>query len=544
MTLLRFGRIVKTVLYMAEIKPQIETFAKIKVVGVGGSGGSSTNRMIASKIRGVEFIAMNTDVQALHSSLAPQKLHIGKSMTRGLGAGMDPDVGYKAAEESQNEIREMLKGADMVFITCGMGGGTGTGASPFIASVAKEVGALVVAVVTKPFSFEGAARRAIAEAGHEKLASQVDTIITIPNDRILQIIDRKTSLVDAFEMVDDVLRQGVQGISEIITVNGMINVDFADVRAIMSNRGSALMGIGRGHGDNRAADAAKAAIASPLLEVSIDGAKGILFTITGGSNLGMYEVSEAAKVITQSADPQAKVIFGAIIDEALKDEVKITVVATGFDAGRGPVPAKPKTVLTGGTLPSASASSQAPTGVAPSVAASAPQQAPAVQRFYQASSPNSAPQAPQSAAEPLEKFPLAPTRVFAPAATQSSQQAPIAPSTQPMHVSSAPVHEPARESAPAMYASEPAPSTEFVEDRRHVPPGFVQSQPASVHPMTHREPAPVASPAPMPVNHAPVQAPAARPAPAPVGFAKKTTQPTVPEEEGLEIPAFIRKKMM
>ncbi|MSR85174.1 cell division protein FtsZ [Candidatus Uhrbacteria bacterium] len=317
---------------MPEIKPDIETFAKIKVIGVGGGGNASVNRMIASKIRGVEFIAMNTDVQALHYSQAPHKLHLGKTVTRGLGAGMDPETGLRAAEESQNEIRELLKGADMVFITCGLGGGTGTGASPFIASIAKEMGALTVAVVTKPFAFEGAQRKAIAEGGYEKLASQVDTVITIPNDRILQIIDRKTSLLDAFEMVDDVLRQGVQGISELITVPGLINVDFADVRAIMLDRGSALMGIGRGQGENRAAEAAKAAIASPLLEVSIEGAKGILFTITGGSNLGMYEVSEAAKVITQSADPQAKVIFGTIIDESLKDEVRITVIATGFDS--------------------------------------------------------------------------------------------------------------------------------------------------------------------------------------------------------------------
>jgi cell division protein FtsZ len=316
---------------MAEIKPDIETFAKIKVVGVGGSGGSAVNRMVASKIRGVEFIAMNTDVQALHHSLASVKLHIGKAATRGLGAGMDPDTGARAAEESANEIREALKGADMVFVTCGLGGGTGTGAGPVVASIAQEMGALTVAVVTRPFMFEGAQRRVIAEAGYEKLAEAVDTMITIPNDRILQIIDRKTSLLDAFEIVDDVLRQGVQGISELITVPGLINVDFADVRAIMANRGSALMGIGRGHGENRAADAAKSAIASPLLEVSIDGAKGILFTITGGSNLGMYEVSEAAKVITQSADPQAKVIFGAIIDETMKDEVKVTVIATGFD---------------------------------------------------------------------------------------------------------------------------------------------------------------------------------------------------------------------
>ncbi|MEO5928072.1 MAG: cell division protein FtsZ [Patescibacteria group bacterium] len=316
---------------MAEIKPDIETFAKIKVVGVGGSGGSALNRMILSKIRGVEFIAMNTDVQALHHSQASVKIHLGKTVTRGLGAGMDPEVGARAAEESQNEIREALKGADMVFVTCGLGGGTGTGAAPKVAAIAQEMGALTVAVVTRPFAFEGAQRRVVADQGYENLAEAVDTMITIPNDRILQIIDRKTSLLDAFEIVDDVLRQGVQGISELITVPGLINVDFADVRAIMANRGSALMGIGRGHGENRAADAAKSAIASPLLEVSIDGAKGILFTITGGSNLGMYEVSEAAKVITQSADPQAKVIFGAIIDETMKDEIKVTVIATGFD---------------------------------------------------------------------------------------------------------------------------------------------------------------------------------------------------------------------
>ncbi len=316
---------------MAEIKPEVETFAKIKVVGIGGSGGSAINRMIVAKIRGVEFIAINTDVQALHYSQAGKKLHIGKSTTRGLGAGMDPDLGTRSAEESEDEIREALKGADMVFITCGLGGGTGSGAGPKVAAIAKELGALTVAVVTKPFLFEGAQRKAIADAAYDRLVDVVDTIITIPNDRVLQIIDRKTSLLDAFEIVDDVLRQGVQGISEIITVPGLINVDFADVRAIMSDRGSALMGIGRGTGENRAAEAAKNAVASPLLEISIDGAKGILFTITGGSNLGMYEVSEAAKVITQSADVNAKVIFGAIIDEGMKDEVKVTVIATGFD---------------------------------------------------------------------------------------------------------------------------------------------------------------------------------------------------------------------
>lgn len=331
---------------MPEIKPEIETFAKIKVIGVGGSGGSAVNRMINSKIRGVEFLAMNTDVQALHTSLAPKKIQLGATISRGLGAGMNSETGGRAAEESQNEIREALKGADMVFITCGLGGGTGSGASPKVAEIARDMGILTVAVVTKPFQFEGHQRKVIAEQAYEKLIQHVDTIITIPNDRILQIIDRKTTMVDAFEIVDDVLRQGVQGISDIISVPGLINVDFADARAIMENRGTALMGIGRGHGENRAIDAAKAAIASPLLEVSIDGAKGILFTVTGGSNLGMYEVTEAAKAITESADPQARIIFGAIIDETLKDELKVTVIATGFDQQRPP---RPK-VVAGGTF--------------------------------------------------------------------------------------------------------------------------------------------------------------------------------------------------
>lgn len=331
---------------MPEIKPEIETLAKIKVAGVGGSGGSAIDRMINSKIRGVDFIAMNTDVQALHKSLASKKIQLGATLSRGLGAGMNPEVGCRAAEESQNEIREALKGSDMVFITCGLGGGTGSGASPKVAEIARDMGILTVAVVTKPFQFEGHQRKVIADQAYERLIQHVDTIITIPNDRILQIIDRKTSMMDAFEIVDDVLRQGVQGISDIISVPGLINVDFADARAIMENRGSALMGIGRGHGENRAVDAAKAAIASPLLEVSIDGAKGILFTVTGGSNLGMYEVTEAAKVITESADPQAKIIFGAIIDEALKDEIKVTVIATGFDQRL--TPRSSKTVIAGG----------------------------------------------------------------------------------------------------------------------------------------------------------------------------------------------------
>ncbi len=321
---------------MAEVKPEIETFAKIKVVGVGGSGGNAVNGMIVSKIRGVEFVAVNTDVQALHHSNAQTKVHIGKTATRGLGSGMDPDQGRRAAEESANELREVVKGADMIFITCGLGGGTGTGAAPLLAEMAREAGALTVAVVTKPFTFEGAIRKNIADSGHRELCDRVDTIITIPNDRVLQIIDKKTSMIEAFRIVDDVLRQGVQGISELITIPGLINVDFADVRAIMANQGTALMGIGKASGDNRAIDAAKAAVASPLLEVSIDGARGILFTITGSASLGMSEVSEAAKVITGSAAPDAKVIFGAVIDENMKDEVRVTVIATGFDGARSP----------------------------------------------------------------------------------------------------------------------------------------------------------------------------------------------------------------
>jgi len=313
-----------------EVKPEVETFAKIKVIGVGGSGGSAINRMIATKIRGVEFVAVNTDAQALHHNEAQTKIHIGRNTTRGLGAGMDPQLGRSAAEEEQEELEDVVQDADMVFITCGLGGGTGTGASPIIAEMAKKLGALTVAVVTKPFTFEGAQRRYIAEQGLQELADRVDTIITIPNDRLLQIIDKKTSLIDAFAVVDEVLRQGVQGISEIITVPGLINVDFADVKAVMKEAGSALMGIGRGSGENRAIEAAKAAINSPLLEMSIDGAKGILFTVSGGKDLGMYEVNEAANVITQSADPNAKVIFGTVVDESLGDEVKVTVIATGF----------------------------------------------------------------------------------------------------------------------------------------------------------------------------------------------------------------------
>jgi len=316
-----------------EVKPELETFAKIKVLGVGGSGGSAINRMIRSKIRGVDFIAINTDAQALNSNTAPKKVHIGKGTTKGLGAGMDPEQGAQAAEEDEEEIRTVLAGADMVFITCGLGGGTGTGAAPIIAAAARELGALTIAVVTRPFSFEGAQRRSIAERGLDKLIDKVDTIITIPNDRLLQVIDKKTSLLDAFAIVDEVLKQGVQGISEIITIPGLVNVDFADVKAIMKDSGSALMGIGRASGENRAVEAARAAIESPLLELSIKGAKGVLFTITGGVDLSMHEVNEAAEVITSSIDSNAKVIFGAVIDESMGDEIKITVIATGFSPG-------------------------------------------------------------------------------------------------------------------------------------------------------------------------------------------------------------------
>lgn len=319
---------------MAEVKPEIETFAKIKVVGIGGGGGSAINRMIANGIKGVGFVAVNTDVQALHYNKANEKIHIGKAVTRGLGAGMNPDLGKAAAEESQDEIKEILKGCDMVFVTCGMGGGTGSGASPVIAQIAKDLGALTVAVVTKPFMFEGGQRKNIADRAYAELADKVDTIITISNDKLLQVIDKKTSLMDAFKIADDVLRQGVQGIAEIITVPGIINADFADVKAVMANAGSALMGIGQATGENKAVEAAKAAINSNLLDMSIDGARGIVFTITGGPDLSMTEVSEAAQVITSAADEDAKIIFGAVIDEKMKDSIKITVVATGFD-GRG-----------------------------------------------------------------------------------------------------------------------------------------------------------------------------------------------------------------
>lgn len=331
---------------MGEVKPDIETIAKIKVVGVGGSGSSAVNRMIEAKIRGVEFIAMNTDVQALHYTKAPHKLHIGRTVTRGLGAGMNPELGHKAAEESQNEIRDLLKGADMVFITCGLGGGTGSGASPVVAEIARDLGALTIAVVTRPFGFEGAQRRNIADQAYDDLADKVDTIIAIPNDRILQIVDKKTSLQDAFRMADEILRQGVEGIADLITIPGLVNVDFADVKAIMQGTGTALMGIGRANGENRAANAAKAAVSSPLLEGSIEGARGILFVITGGPSLTMHEVNEAAKVVTSTTDENCKVIFGSVIDENMKEDLKVTVIATGFSGAERssppPAPERPR----------------------------------------------------------------------------------------------------------------------------------------------------------------------------------------------------------
>lgn len=315
-----------------EVKPDIETFARIKVVGVGGGGSQAVNRMISSKLKGVEFITINTDAQALHFSEASAKIHIGKEFTRGLGAGANPEIGKKSAEENKEEISEALSGADMVFITYGLGGGTGTGAGPLVAEIAKSVGALTVAVVTKPFTFEGQKRKIVADTGLADLKERVDTLITIPNDRVLQIVDKKTSMLDAFKIVDDVLRQGVQGIADLITMHGMINVDFADVKTIMAEAGSALMGIGVANGDNRAVDAAKAAIDSPLLDLSIDGAKGVLFNVTGGYDLGMHEIDEAARVITEATDPEANIIFGAVIDESMQGEIKITVIATGFDS--------------------------------------------------------------------------------------------------------------------------------------------------------------------------------------------------------------------
>lgn len=318
---------------MPEVKPsEIQTFASIKVVGVGGAGGSAVNRMKDAGLGGVQFIAMNTDAQALHNSKADVKIHLGKNATGGLGAGADPGKGEEAANESRNEIAQALEGADMVFVTIGAGGGTGSGAGHVVAEIARDLGILVVGVATKPFSFEGEKRRQNAEWAVAQLGRQVDTLITIPNDRLLQTIDRRTPLLETFKIADDVLRQGVQGISELITEHGLINLDFADVKAIMSNAGSALMGIGRASGEERAAQAAQQAIESPLIEVSIDGAKGVLFNVTGGYDMSMSEIQEAAEIITSAVSPDANIIFGATLKPEMEDELVITVIATGFDS--------------------------------------------------------------------------------------------------------------------------------------------------------------------------------------------------------------------
>ncbi len=318
---------------MPEVKPaEIETFANIKVVGIGGAGGAAINRMKDVGLHGVQFVAINADAQALHNSKADVKIHIGRDTTRGLGAGADPKVGEAAAQESKEEIKKALEGADMAFVTIGAGGGTGSGAGHVVAEVARELGVLVVGVATKPFSFEGEKRRQNAEWAITNLGRQVDTLITIPNDRLLQTIDRRTPLLETFKIADDVLRQGVQGISELITEHGLINLDFADVKAIMSNAGSALMGIGRASGDDRAQKAAQQAIESPLIEVSIDGAKGVLFNVAGGYDMSMSEIQEAAEIITSAVAPDANIIFGATLKPEIEDELVVTVIATGFDS--------------------------------------------------------------------------------------------------------------------------------------------------------------------------------------------------------------------
>ena len=321
-----------------------ENFARIKVLGMGGAGSNAVNRMIAEGIQGVEFVAVNTDSQALMLSQAPSRIRVGEKLTKGLGSGGDSDTGRKAAEESSDELYEVLRGADMVFLTAGMGGGTGTGATPVAAAIAREVGALTIGVVTRPFTFEGSRRQQVAQEGIERLKEEVDTLIVIPNDRLLQIVDKRASLQEAFRVADDVLRQGIQGISELITVPGLINLDFADVRSIMSEGGAALMAVGHGTGENRAVDAAQEAISSQLLDVTIDGARGILFNVTGGPDLSLFEVNEAAEIIRQTAHPEVNIIFGAVINEDMGDEVRITVVATGFDTTAVPVSTRRRAV--------------------------------------------------------------------------------------------------------------------------------------------------------------------------------------------------------
>ncbi|TCZ72293.1 cell division protein FtsZ [Paenibacillus albiflavus] len=325
---------------MFEFDMELDQLAQIKVIGVGGGGSNAVNRMIENGVQGVEFITVNTDAQALHTAKSEHRLQIGDKLTRGLGAGANPDVGKKAAEESRELIMNTLRGADMVFVTAGMGGGTGTGAAPVIAEIAKECGALTVGVVTRPFTFEGRKRQLHAEQGIAALKEKVDTLIVIPNDRLLEIVDKKTPMLEAFRQADNVLRQGVQGISDLIQVPGLINLDFADVKTIMTERGSALMGIGVATGENRAAEAAKKAICSPLLETSIEGAKGVLMNITGGNNLSLYEVNEAADIVHSASDLEVNMIFGAVINENLKDEIMVTVIATGFEDT--PAPKQPQ----------------------------------------------------------------------------------------------------------------------------------------------------------------------------------------------------------
>jgi cell division protein FtsZ len=341
---------------LLEFDIDVEQFAQIKVVGVGGAGGNAVNRMIAAGLRGVEFIAINTDKQALFLSKANTKIQIGDKITKGLGAGSNPEIGERAATESKDEISQAIKGADMVFVTAGMGGGTGTGATPVVSQLAREMGILTVGVVTKPFMFEGRKRMQHAERGIENLKDAVDTLVTIPNDRLLQVAEKKTSIIEAFKIADDILRQGVQGISDVIVVPGLINLDFADVKTVMLNTGLAHMGVGKASGDSKAEEAAKAAIQSPLLETSIEGARGVLLNITGGPNLGLFEVNTAAELVQKSVDPDAHIIVGAVIDENLKEEIVITVIATGFEKSpiikeTSKVPAKEPEGISGKSQP-------------------------------------------------------------------------------------------------------------------------------------------------------------------------------------------------
>ena len=334
-----------------QLLPDAENFARIKVLGVGGGGSNAVNRMIEEGLRSVEFVAINTDAQALMLSNAPTRVRIGDKLTKGLGSGGDSETGAKAAEESSDELYEVISESDMVFITAGMGGGTGTGGAPIVARIAKEAGALTIGVVTKPFTFEGTKRREVADEGIEKLKDHVDTLIAIPNDRLLEIVDKRASIQQAFRVADDVLRQGIQGISELITVPGLINLDFADVRSVMAEGGAALMAIGHGEGDGKAAEAAEQAIASSLLDVTIDGARGILFNVTGGDDLSLHDVDEAAQIIRKTADPEANIIFGAVVDESMSDQIRITVIATGFDTAAQERPAVLRTVAASTSQP-------------------------------------------------------------------------------------------------------------------------------------------------------------------------------------------------